>query len=127
MIGRIIRAVLLGFALIMMTPGSGLAQSAPPAAAQPIQESVWAVTASWSQPPGFSWVFWTNGRYLDTDGPTGSWTQSGAALTLNADAGFTYKAQVEGDTLRGTVYDKGGAVAGTFTAKRVGGNTRPTS
>ncbi|HWA22468.1 MAG TPA: hypothetical protein VG735_08750 [Caulobacterales bacterium] len=126
MIGRIIRALVLGFALAL-SPGAGHAQSAAPAAVQPIQESVWAVTASWQTGPGFSWVFWTNGRYLDTDGPTGSWTQSSAALTLNADAGFTYRAQIDGDAMHGTVYDKAGAVAGTFTAKRVGRNQRPTS
>jgi hypothetical protein len=84
-----------------------------------ISHTTWRVDTSWSN-HAFFWVFEDNGRYRDTDGPTGSWTQDGAAVTLKADAGFTYRVTLSGDSASGTVYnDSDNSTAGTFRAQRV--------
>jgi len=55
-----------------------------------VSNTTWQVNASWEAKP-FTWSFDATGRYKDSDGPTGSWTQTGAKLTLKADAGFVYR------------------------------------
>jgi len=105
-------ALALGFGAI-----SDRAQ-AQTARAEAVAESIWRVTPSWGGP--FFWVFWDNGRYQDTDGPVGSFTQSSDTLTLNSDDGWTYRGTISGDTMSGVVFETAsGVTGGTFTATRV--------
>ena len=74
--------------------------------------TTWCVHASWSDHL-FSWVFSDNQSYKDTDGPTGSWTQAGASLTLISNGGFTYRVTLTKDLGNGTVFRTDtGATAG---------------
>jgi len=84
-----------------------------------VSNTTWQVNASWEAKP-FTWVFDAAGRYKDSDGPTGSWTQNGTELTLNADAGFVYRCTLAGNYGSGIVYNaKDGSVAGSFWTERV--------
>jgi hypothetical protein len=110
-----LRACALGLAISFV--GAAQAQApTPPAGAASLCEIVWQVTASWSDHQ-FYWVFWRDGRYTDTDGPTGGWNLEGGRLTLTADSGFTYRATLTGEKASGAVYE-GAASVGTFTAQR---------
>ena len=109
--------LVLAFALTM-TAFATTAQAAPKLAPS-VAGTAWQVTASWSD-HSFLWLLGKNGRYMDSDGPTGTWTQDGASLTLKADAGFTYRVKLIGRAGRGTVYNNSdNSVAGTMTAKRL--------
>ena len=114
-------AGVVALALAMSLAGAAHTQSNSPSGQAPIvalAKTTWAVDASWSN-HRFFWVFGDNGRYTDTDGPTGSWTQDGNSLTLVSSGGYVYRVNLAGDTASGTVYGSDGAKAGTLKAQRV--------
>lgn len=110
-----LRAFALGLAISFTSAAQAQAPTRP-AEAVSLCETIWQVTASWSDHQ-FYWVFWRDGRYTDTDGPTGGWTLESGRLTLTADSGFIYRATLAGEKASGTVYE-GAASVGTFSAQR---------
>jgi hypothetical protein len=118
MAGKIIsslRACALGLAISFSCAAQAQAPTRPSEAVS-LCETIWQVTASWSDHQ-FYWVFWRDGRYTDTDGPTGGWNLESGRLTLTADSGFIYRATLTGEKASGTVHE-GAASVGTFTAQR---------
>jgi len=108
------RSVLVALVFFLVTFGSS-AQ-----AANSVANTTWRVEASWMEGHIFFWVFDDHGKYKDTDGPTGTWTQKGNELVLQADAGWTYRCTLTGDTGVGKVYRTStGKLAGTLTIRRV--------
>jgi len=98
---------------------AGLALTPGLAHAASVADTVWKVQASWSKHI-FYWAFWENGRYQDTDGAVGAWTQDGDTVTLNADAGFVYHVTLHGETASGDVWQTDiNKKAGTFKAWHV--------
>ena len=108
-----------------------LAALAAPAGAQspamPIEGSSWSVDSSWQARP-FVWKFRAGGRYKDSDGPTGSWSQEKASIVLRADAGFTYQGVVRGEEMTGTVkQNASGQEVGGFVAHLIAAPEPPVS
>lgn len=117
MVGKIAYLLRAGaLALMLIAPSAAHAQAPARTADAQMCETIWQVTASWSDHL-FFWVFWRDGRYTDTDGPTGGWKVEGSQLTLVADSGFLYRATLTGEDASGTVSQDAASV-GTFTAHR---------
>jgi hypothetical protein len=82
--------------------------------------TTWKVDASWEPDHSFYWTLDAKGRYKDSEGPVGAWSQNGSDLTLTSNGGWIYRCKLAGDYGSCNVFNQAsGKPAGSVRFQRV--------
>lgn len=106
-------------------PDPALAAEAEPitpmaesASAVPGLSGRWIGTVSWKEGSHW-WDFRADGTFLESEGYTGVWSQSGTQVIWTYPRGTRYEAEIRGGHLSGRRFRQKGEFGGTFTLGRI--------